>query len=511
MKKIPTTPSVFTFYLSVLGLLGTQFTFFIEKKLHNPFFLLALPILLLLSLCLFFRYHLLFYILIFCIPLSIAWEFPNLKLSVLLPSEPLIGLTTVLFLFQFFFWGNALRSRFLLEPLSRIVLIYLFSISISTIFSPMPVVSIKALIVRFCYVISFFIVTQQLGKQFENWRIFYSAYTLSFLVVIAWVWLQHASYGFSKDTSGLVTRPFYADHTIYSTCASVLLPFWVAFFLQKKSQWFYRLVYAIIVLVLLLAIFLAASRAAWLSLGITIIFFTYLLFKLPFRYILYISGIAAVALGLFKDNIAEKLKSNRIDSNAKKSGAIEQIQSISNIRSDWSNLERINRWSCAFRMFLERPITGFGIGTYQFTYVSFQREKEMTPISVRNPYSSHIINGGNAHSEFFNLLSEAGFLGGLSWLLLFIISMKQGFELCYQTAIPTQEKGLIYASVCGLFIYFCNGTFNSFLDTDKAAFLFWSNLALIASFWQRYIKSSYNEQKNFFSYWLHGLGQNNTR
>lgn len=68
-----------------------------------------------------------------------------------------------------------------------------------------------------------------------------------------------------------------------------------------------------------------------------------------------------------------KLEKNRQDTS---SNLEEHLQSISNISTDASNLERINRWHSAFRMFAERPIFGWGPGTYSFEYAPFQLSTE---------------------------------------------------------------------------------------------------------------------------------------
>ena len=47
---------------------------------------------------------------------------------------------------------------------------------------------------------------------------------------------------------------------------------------------------------------------------------------------------------------------------------VEHIESMSNVTTDASNLERINRWKSAIRLFQERPHLGWGPGTYQFHY-----------------------------------------------------------------------------------------------------------------------------------------------
>ena len=47
-------------------------------------------------------------------------------------------------------------------------------------------------------------------------------------------------------------------------------------------------------------------------------------------------------------------------------------------------MERINRWKCAVSMFKEKPILGYGPGTYQFHYGVFQNHKDKTIISTNS-------------------------------------------------------------------------------------------------------------------------------
>ena len=46
----------------------------------------------------------------------------------------------------------------------------------------------------------------------------------------------------------------------------------------------------------------------------------------------------------------------------------ERVESMSNISSDASNLERFNRWNSAISLTKERPFWGWGPGTYSFVY-----------------------------------------------------------------------------------------------------------------------------------------------
>ena len=122
-------------------------------------------------------------------------------------------------------------------------------------------------------------------------------------------------------------------------------------------------------------------------------------------------------------------------------------KSISNVSSDASNLERLNRWSCAWAMFLERPIAGWGPGTYQFEYAPFQTAALRTKISTNNA------DLGNAHSEYLGPLAEQGVLGFMSMVALLLAACQLGFK-CYHTLTDPNERALALGLFLGLVTYF---------------------------------------------------------
>lgn len=150
----------------------------------------------------------------------------------------------------------------------------------------------------------------------------------------------------------------------------------------------------------------------------------------------------------------------------------EHIKSISNISTDASNLERINRWMSAIRMFKERPLTGWGPGTYQFQYAPFQHSSEMTVISTNSG------NRGNAHSEYIGLMAEQG-LPGLMLMLVFLITLfSTGFRVVNALEVGS-DRSIAICALLGLVSYFCHGVLNNFLDMDKAAVLVWGSASLL--------------------------------
>nr|MDQ3072503.1 hypothetical protein [Bacteroidota bacterium] len=82
--------------------------------------------------------------------------------------------------------------------------------------------------------------------------------------------------------------------------------------------------------------------------------------------------------------------------------------------------------------------------------------------------------------EYLLALSEMGIFGLLCWLLLLYFALRTGMKTAYFS--QSQRSRLIAMMVtCGLVTYFVHALFNNYLNVDKAAFLFWGALSLLAT------------------------------
>jgi putative inorganic carbon (HCO3(-)) transporter len=176
--------------------------------------------------------------------------------------------------------------------------------------------------------------------------------------------------------------------------------------------------------------------------------------------------------------IVFRMEKNRQDSSASLS---EHIQSISNITNDYSNVERLNRWNCAVRMFKERPVFGYGPGTYMFKYAPYQVSYQKTPISTEAG------DRGNAHSEYLGPLAESGFIGTLSFVAIILLTLITGFRV-YGRVDSKPLKILSLSLLLGLMTYYVHSIMNNFLDTDKASALFWGYTAMLVAMDVSYVR-----------------------
>ena len=213
------------------------------------------------------------------------------------------------------------------------------------------------------------------------------------------------------------------------------------------------------------------TRAAWVSLIIAFVLFLIYKYRVKFTTLAFIFGSALIMLGLSWNTLMIELERNNQDSSDNLS---EHVESISNVSTDASNLERLNRWSSAWRMFKERPIFGWGPGTYVFEYAPFQLASEKTIISTNAGAN------GNAHSEYIGPLAESGVLGVVSVLLILIMVYYRG-SLLYHRLPKGELKNVVLVTLLGLLTYVVHGFLNNYLDTDKASVPFWGFIALIVA------------------------------
>lgn len=334
----------------------------------------------------------------------------------------------------------------------------------------MPVVSIKFFISRLWFVVPFFFVAAMFFRKLENINKFLWLYISGLVIVIFYTISVHAQYGFDEETGHWVMSPFYNDHTAYGAALAMFFPISIGLILYPGQKTWVRLAATFVLIVLVTAIILSYSRAAWLSIMAAAGLFILIVLRIRYYWVL---ATLLVLVGLFftfQHQIIDKLEKNKQDSSA---NFAEHIKSMTNISSDASNLERINRWQAAIRLYNDRPVFGWGPGTYQFVYAPYQRSKEKTIIST------NLGDQGNAHSEYLGPLAETGLPGMIIVIIMFAIILYSG--------IKTYEKGnlkvkfLSMMTLMGLATYMAHGVLNNFLDSDKLSVPFWGFTAIIVA------------------------------
>jgi putative inorganic carbon (hco3(-)) transporter len=436
-------------------------------------FLLAfsLPVIYLL----FFKLDMLVFITVLAIPLSVKLLFPG-GVAISIPAEILSGIIAVFYIVYRLLSPVKLNSKIFMHPLTILVLMDISWLIITTLFSELPVISIKRLVVRLAFMVIFFFIFSVLFTDFKNITKVWLLYGIGLLIPIFSTLYNHSHYGFVKAVSFMMTKPFYNDHTQYATCIAYILPVLGVIIAMPEKFGVNRMMRILIFMlscVLITGEIFSFSRAAWLSIAVALLF-TGLVVFLRFRLVhfMLLTLIAGGIIYHYRNDILQYVE--KVDSVSRSADTEEHMESVMNIQTDASNLERINRWQCALRMFRDRPLTGFGPGTYQFIYGKYQITPEMTRISTNHG------ERGNAHSEFLTYLSETGLPGFIIFNLLLLVTISTGIRI-YRTSRRKEVRWLAIAILMGFITYFFHGLFNSFMDTDKASVLVYGSLSALVA------------------------------
>ena len=463
------TKVVLFYLISALFILLNAF--FLVKK--HSMIINALPLALGIVLLAVFAFDKLIYLVVFFTPLSLPLKeiMPGLSFDMFLPTEPLLVGILLIFILKFFANGKFDRD-ILTHPVSLAIYFSLFWMLVTSLTSTMPLVSFKFLLSRIWFIVSFYLLTAKLFESGKNIEKFIWLYTLPLLIVIFYATTRHLSYGlWDKQAANFVVNPLYNDHTAYGAALAMYLPFLFGFSFTKMYSPAIKTFVHIVLAIVLMGLILSYARAAWLSMMAAFGIWIIIRMKLRFKPLFITFLIVLSVILIFQNQLLMYLERNDTESSA---NLTEHISSMSNISSDASNLERINRWSCAIRMFKDKPFLGWGPGTYMFNYGPYQLTADRTIISTNSA------DGGNAHSEYLGPMAESGILGVITFLILISVVMYTAVH-AYTRAKDKRLKTLVMSALLGLITYYIHGILNNFLDTDKLSVPFWGFTAIIVA------------------------------
>ncbi len=434
------------------------------------FWFMAMPLALLVVLFFFFSLDKLILAIVFLTPFTFKIGDESLGFTVNMPTEPLVVAIMGLFFLKLIY-EQKYDKAIVRHPITIVLIFHLLWMFITSVTSEIPLVSFKYFISYLWFVITFYFVTIQLFKKKENIRLFLWLFGGSLAAIIIYISIHHGMYNFDRRIGTWIVRPFFNDHTQYSAVIALIAPVFIVMAFFKGYSVLRRRVALIIFAIFVMGVVFSYSRASWLSMSIAFASFWILVLKINYKFIFASLILLVGVLFLFQDDIIMQLERNRQDS----SGDFrEHVQSISNITSDASNLERINRWRSAYRMYQERPILGWGPGTYQFIYAPFQLSIDETIITT------NFGDLGNAHSEYLGPLSESGLPGMLFFMILAVFVIVRGIKN-FKNASLKEHRWLSLGITLSFIAYFTHGFLNNFLDTDKVSVLFWGFIAILVA------------------------------
>ncbi len=174
----------------------------------------------------------------------------------------------------------------------------------------------------------------------------------------------------------------------------------------------------------LIAVLYNATRIVWIGLGLTALVLFFLLQYHKKRYGVYFLIAVVIFSGVFMMNPAFK---NRLSS----------VADMNNV----SNSERILMWNSAWNMFNDHPLFGVGIGNYVDQFEDHYKSSESKEEGHKHP-----------HNVLLSMLSQAGIIGGISYLVMFLYFLGESFLFWKNRRLMV---ALMFSAVT--FVYLING------------------------------------------------------
>ena len=460
---------------NLIILLGILFLLVNAFLIYNEFyFFLLFPLALLLIYYTVFSIEKLYFIIVFFTPLSFNLESLNSGgIGIYLPTEPLLLGLLFIYVFKSFFQYKFSLNTFWKHPISFLILLQLVWIFIASILSEFPIISFKFFLARLWFVVPiYFLGIHIFKKGINSIYSFLWAFLIPLTIVLLYTIITHANYGFSEEAGHWVMWPFFKDHTSYGAIIALFFPIVIGLMTNPKFEFYTKNLLRIIFLIFCVALFYSYTRAAWVSVFGAGIVFLLFVFKLKFKWLFSFGIVAVTIIGINYTEISYMLGKNNAEHTTEDFG--ERVESMSNVSSDASNLERFNRWNSAIKLANERPLYGWGPGTYSFVYAPFQDASDITIIST------NFGDGGNAHSEYLGPLAEQGVPGFVLMILLVIFIFYKASMLYIRLDDP-ELKRIVMMLLLGLVTYFTHGILNNYLDTDKASVPIWGFIAIIVA------------------------------
>ena len=416
-------------------------------------------------------YRAIFFLMMACIPISTEVELPGGFATDFL-SEPLMWLLTAAGSVWLIRNGKSIDGKFFRHPLTLALLVHLVWMAIAVVFSQNFIYSFKFFLAKGWYVIVFYFLAARFLQEEGALKKLVWFFFIPLVFTTILILYQHSSQGFTFESINYVLWPFYRNHVMYACIMAVFIPFlWFATYWYKRwSLLWWVLVLGIFTLIL--GINFAYTRAAYAALVAAIVINFLVRWKAVKMGLTAAVLVLAAFIGfvtyqdnylLFAPDFEKTITHNRFESLLEATTRLEDI----------SVMERVYRWVAASQMLQERPLMGFGPGTFYSFYKDYTVSSFKTYVSD-NPERSGM------HNYYLMTAVEQGLPGAFIFIGLCFFAMIYGQRIYHRLHTPWRRRMLLAALLCFVLIVILM-LMNDFVETDKIGSLFFISLAVMAN------------------------------
>ncbi len=414
------------------------------------------------------RIDILFYILLFTLPLSVTLDIsPSLTLE--FPDEPIMWALTPAIILLVLSRPQLLPVEFINSRIvSLLLLLYIWSlITLFTTTDLLP--SVKYIAAKSWFLLSFFVLAFLVFRSYRNVRLGFFIFLFSFTAFLFYTIRKQYQNGFDFEKVNEAVMPLYHNHVTFSVTLSILIPMLVFWFFSTDN-WPQKIVAAGMTLLFVVSLYYSYGRGAWLALSLaagsyfifrlrlikpavllTFLFWGYSVYWLAqdYRYVQYRPDFEKTVMN---DNLADHL--------------------MATFRGrDVSSMERVHRWVGSLNMVPDYPV--FGVGPNNF----YENYRYYT-ISSFQTWVSRNMERSTSHNYFLLMLSEQGLPGMLLYALLIFVSLAYAQNIYFKSDHRI-IRGLAITLGCSLVAFYANNFLSELIESDELGSVFYMMLAIL--------------------------------
>jgi O-antigen ligase len=445
---------------------------FILGMATNFYLLWLVPIALAFIVSLVYDYSFSYYLFFLVIPFSVEYYTP-IGIGTDIPSEPLMILCTGTTFFTFITNLDKVTWKKYLNPITILLLFHLIWVLIAALLSDAPLISIKWFLAKVWYVVPFYFFSLHFLMDIKKVKKILSFSMWGLYAAVIFVLIRHSLFDFSFDSANHVCTPIFRNHVTYAATVVLFIPFIWAFYKWTESKRM-KGIYLMMMAVFTIGVYFSYTRAAILCLIIAVIAHWVIKWKMMGRAIVIaLLGLTFLITFLYKNDNYLKFAPNfeTTVSHTEFSNLLDATYKLEDI----STMERVYRWVAGANMIQQKPIIGFGPGSFYTFYQTFTVTSFRTYVS-NNPEKSGI------HNYYLMTMVEQGVIGFVILMLMCIGTLIVG-QRVYHNTKDNDEKILVMAANLCLVIIMVINLINDTLEVDKIGSFFFLCMALIARQW----------------------------
>jgi O-antigen ligase len=332
------------------------------------------------------------------------------------------------------------NKKFLFGKLTPFMALYFCSIILSSVYSKHLWLVFKTFYIHLLFA-GIYLLSCEMSDAQRN-KIINTIFAVSIITSIYGIF-QHFGYDFFSWVSGYGGRPLssFGNPNFYAGYLVLVFPLILSKSIFTQGSMKFLWISACFLSVINL--YLNRTRGAWIAAAVSVVYLYILLVIYRKQFKLLLIGLVLVLCitALFKSRIME-FTNNYFNS------------------KDPSVIERIFKWRTALEMVKKYPVTGVGAGNLKVNYALYQAKvRDKAGFKLRGTSES------NVHNEYLQIWAEAGTLGLLSFLSIFVFYFVSSKNLDY-------VKIGLSAGILGFLVYCLSNFPLRIIPTAATAFLF---------------------------------------